>query len=105
MIDIDRLTETDKGRGVIYTRALGDGSRRERGVLSSWNEKYIFARFTKGETAAACNPSDLDFARRRCVDGCPYCEIHKDDQMMPYHGPSPRCESGSRPHCTCDVCF
>ena len=21
------------------------------------------------------------------------------------HEPSPRCESGKRPHCTCDVCF
>jgi hypothetical protein len=24
---------------------------------------------------------------------------------MPAHKPSPRCESGKHPHCTCDICF
>lgn len=23
----------------------------------------------------------------------------------PDHDPSPRCQSGKRPHCTCDTCF
>lgn len=23
----------------------------------------------------------------------------------PSHDPSPNCESGKKPHCTCDVCF
>ena len=25
--------------------------------------------------------------------------------FAPSHKPSDRCESGKRPHCTCDVCF
>jgi hypothetical protein len=36
---------------------------------------------------------------------CAYCDEHRDDGMMPPHTPSSRCESGKRPHCTCDVCF
>jgi hypothetical protein len=36
---------------------------------------------------------------------CAYCDAHRNDLMMPYHTPSPRCESGKRPHCTCDTCF
>ncbi len=56
MIDIARLRPPDVGRGVIYTPSAG---KPERGVLSSWNDKYIFARFTSGSTAAACDPADL----------------------------------------------
>lgn len=36
---------------------------------------------------------------------CAYCDAHRLDLMMPYHTPSARCESGKRPHCTCDICF
>lgn len=36
---------------------------------------------------------------------CAYCDQHRYDEMMPKHDPSPRCESGKRPHCTCDICF
>jgi hypothetical protein len=36
---------------------------------------------------------------------CAYCDGHNDDEMMPSHDASPRCESGKRPHCTCDTCF
>jgi hypothetical protein len=36
---------------------------------------------------------------------CAYCDQHAKDEMTPPHDPSPRCESGKRPHCTCDVCF
>lgn len=25
--------------------------------------------------------------------------------FAPAHKPSPRCESGKHPHCTCDTCF
>ncbi len=58
MIDISKLTKTDKERGVIFHHHHGT---RERGVLSSWNEHYIFARFTSGSTAAACDPAQLEF--------------------------------------------
>ena len=36
---------------------------------------------------------------------CAYCDQHSTEEMMPPHDPSPRCESGKRPHCTCDTCF
>lgn len=35
---------------------------------------------------------------------CPTCKQYRG-QMMPPHFASARCESGQRPHCTCDVCF
>lgn len=36
---------------------------------------------------------------------CKYCDEHRDDQMMPPHYASTRCESGQHTHCTCDTCF
>ena len=40
---------------------------------------------------------------------CPGCrewyEHPTADPMAPRHTPSARCESGKRPHCTCDRCF
>lgn len=36
---------------------------------------------------------------------CRYCDEHRNDSMMPSHTASGHCESGKRPHCTCDVCF
>jgi hypothetical protein len=44
---------------------------------------------------------------RNCLD-CQ--EVYRSPQMPfdvmgPRHQPSQRCESGKRPHCTCDTCF
>lgn len=36
---------------------------------------------------------------------CRYCDEHHAESMMPYHDASHRCESGKKPHCTCDTCF
>lgn len=36
---------------------------------------------------------------------CSYCDSHRDDPMMPYHDTSRLCQSGKRPHCTCDACY
>lgn len=36
---------------------------------------------------------------------CKFCDAHGDNDMMPSHDASPRCESGKRNHCTCDTCF
>ena len=59
-MNIKDLTESDKGRKVLFSTYHGD---IEMGVLSSWNERYIFTRFTSGSTAAACNPEQLEFAQ------------------------------------------
>ncbi len=57
MIDIDSLTIKDIGRQVKYF----DGySKTEYGILSSWNDKYIFVKF-KGPSGEACNPIDISF--------------------------------------------
>lgn len=41
---------------------------------------------------------------------CPSCKPFYEaasplDVMMPRHKASDRCESGKRPHCSCDACF
>lgn len=42
--------------------------------------------------------------RRREIEACAFCQENKG-KMHPPHFASPRCESGKRNHCTCDVCF
>jgi hypothetical protein len=44
--------------------------------------------------------------KRERVEGCPFCErIKAAGGFGPSHDASPSCESGKRPHCTCDRCF
>lgn len=57
MIDISKLSAAHVGRHVIYHREF---CRREVGVLTSWNDKYVFVRF-KGPTGEACEPEDVSF--------------------------------------------
>lgn len=59
-LDLSKLWAGDEGRTVIYQ----DFGRAEAGTLSSWNGSVVFVRFHKGDTAAACTPSDLHFAIR-----------------------------------------
>lgn len=56
MIDISTLNNTHVGRSVLYTDRLGKISE---GVISSWNDKLIFVRYTSGDTAAGTRPEDL----------------------------------------------
>lgn len=72
MIDLSTLTDRDLDRKVIYHSSGGD--KTERGIISSWNDKYIFVKYERtgyllrGEepryqaTAAATDPKDLTFA-------------------------------------------
>lgn len=57
-MQISNLTEKDVGRSVTYHPKHG---APEHGILSSWNEKYVFVRYTQGSTAAACDPQQLEF--------------------------------------------
>lgn len=45
--------------------------------------------------------------RRRIVteQACRTCAELAQGGFGPSHDASPRCESGKRPHCTCDICF
>ena len=38
---------------------------------------------------------------------CAMCDRARaeNDQMMPNHSASPRCQSGGYRHCTCDACY
>jgi hypothetical protein len=50
----------------------------------------------------------FEIKRRLAEPGeCKTCdEIRaKGEKPFPSHQASDRCESGKRPHCTCDVCF
>lgn len=60
-----------------------------------------------GNTDAKFDPPPAP-ARRYILPwaaGCVTCSQHMASEMMPPHDASPRCESGKRNHCTCDVCF
>jgi len=58
MIDINRLTENDIGRNVVYHREYCE---QQTGQLSSWNNEFVFVRF-KGPNGEACEPCDVSFA-------------------------------------------
>jgi hypothetical protein len=43
---------------------------------------------------------------RGCLGCAPWYEATNPVHVFaPGHKPSARCESGQRPHCTCDTCF
>lgn len=81
------------------------------GVLQqSWRIQW-----RDGDTKGAANPETFEWrdvpqaeVKRRWIvmdEGCPTCAELAAGSFGPSHDPSPRCESGKRPHCTCDVCF
>jgi hypothetical protein len=65
MIDIKKLNENSKGRRVLYN----NGFKVEKGVIKSWNDKYIFVVYKCNDdwgrymdyTGCATNPEDLTF--------------------------------------------
>jgi len=60
MIDVDKLTEEDKGRGVVYIDGVGN---REQGYITSWNDVNIFVCYGPEccGRGIATRPDDLDF--------------------------------------------
>jgi hypothetical protein len=57
-LDYAKLTDADIGRTVIYQ----DHGRAEAGTLTSWRDGVVFARYSRGDTAAGASASDLVFA-------------------------------------------
>lgn len=53
----DELKPEDVGRTVIYQ----DVGRREAGTLTSWRNGIVFARYSRGDTAAGADPKSLMF--------------------------------------------
>lgn len=68
-LDVAKLTEADVGRTVIYRDHLAmlDPNRGapEAGTLTSWCGGLVFARYSRGDTAAGAKASDLVFGVRR----------------------------------------
>ncbi len=53
------------------------------------------------------NKRDELAARQREIDECNACQRYIADKQTfyPPHFASRGCESGKKPHCTCDTCF
>ena len=60
MIHIGDLTEKDKGRMVIYCMN-GTSERKEEGIITNWNDTYIFVRYKGDLGSKATYPKELDF--------------------------------------------
>jgi len=59
MIHIELLKESDKGKTVIYSPF--DFSKPDKGIITGWDEKYIFVHFTNVNKPYPVNPEDLTF--------------------------------------------
>lgn len=51
----EKLGPDHIGRTVIYR----DHGRAEAGTITSWRDGIVFARYSRGDTAAGANASDL----------------------------------------------
>lgn len=63
MLEVRLLKPEDAGRIVIYV-GNPQYDKAEAGVLFSWNDQRVWARFSQGDTAAACDSLDLRLAIR-----------------------------------------
>ena len=66
MIHMKQLTEHDVGRRVHYTIHKGPGDVEAfPGVITSWNEEFIFVKYEDGGPTKATRPEDLTFIERK----------------------------------------
>lgn len=57
------VTNKDVGRRVIYTEPVDHPHRKvEPGIITSFNEHYVFVRYRAGLTSAATRREDLAWA-------------------------------------------
>lgn len=56
-------TQKDIGRTVVY-RARHPGAQAEDGVLTSFNDKYVFARYGRDATSKGARREDLEWAHQ-----------------------------------------
>lgn len=59
-IKISQLKETDKQRGVVYKDPSMPWKAPQDGIISSWNNKFIFVSYN-GNLPQATTPDDLEF--------------------------------------------
>lgn len=60
MLDISALTAADVGREVYYDGSAG----REFGVISTWNDRFVFVRYGSSNWAQGTLPRLLSFSSR-----------------------------------------
>ena len=60
MIYLKDLTNADKNRLVVYSK--GRLKQLEEGIITSWNDTFIFVKYGKDITSKATYPQDLDWA-------------------------------------------
>lgn len=53
-------TDNDVGRKVVY-RAHHPGTQLEEGVITSFNESFVFVRYGSGTTSQATSRNDLEW--------------------------------------------
>ena len=62
-VTMEDLRPGDVGREVFYLPQHANGNLthadRENGKIASWNHKFVFVDFGKGDTHPACDPKDL----------------------------------------------
>lgn len=51
-------SDEDIGRGVVYTPSHGES---ESGVITSFNEYYVFVRYGSNRHSQATNPKQLEY--------------------------------------------
>ena len=60
MIRLSDLTPEHVGRAVVYRDTSGV-IRNEDGVITSWNDRWVFVRFGVHDVSKATDPRDLTF--------------------------------------------
>lgn len=88
----------DRLRGLRYAYSLAPVALKNR-VGEPWDSVR--------STADVQAETDAWYAERPLANAGVYCPACIDyaGRMAPPHTPSMQCESGKRPHCSCDACF
>ena len=62
-MNIKNLVQSDVGRKVVYNPFKDcNPDQRETGVITSWNDKFIFVRYSNASTCGiSTTPSDIEF--------------------------------------------
>jgi hypothetical protein len=82
----------------VWLHERAEGRNIEKLVTDAFDRELL-----KEQTRLT--PERNEPALPRIVADCAYCKDHADDPMMPPHKASSACQSGNRPHCTCDACY
>ena len=101
LVPSDYHTNSQSIRFVVYRHGKIHTETRNYGHMRWLREMFPEAVIV----ALDDNQLSAPTLRRKVVSGCRACNRSRHDPMMPYHDASPNCQSGHRPHCTCDTCF